>query len=434
MTSGQTPPFSHGRSMMAAGVFVGILLGVTGCGYSAANEVTYQPKTVTILGQLSAEDQPKFEAAMVPFEEETGIDVIYESSDNFNSLLRMRITSFNKPDLVLLPQPGLMVELADAGHLIPLTRFMNASSVKSAYSDSWLELGAVEDELYGLWFRISVQSLIWYRPTAFEAKGYDIPNTWSKLTALSNQIAADGETPWCIGLENGAASGQTGTDWIEEFLLRTAGPEVYSQWVDHRIPFNSPQVLNAFNEFGKLVQNEEIVSGGAKGAITTSESEAALGIFNNPPDCYLHRQGNPISSVFPEGKIPRVDYDAFPFPSIDPKFGSPLLVSGELMVMFNQTPESEALMKYLLTPVPHETWAKLGGFLSPHREVALEAYPDLVTQNISQILSDADGVRFDASDLMPGYVGTDIFWSGVMEFVEGKPAAEVVKEIDQSWP
>ncbi|MEL7359524.1 MAG: ABC transporter substrate-binding protein [Cyanobacteria bacterium J06560_6] len=434
MTSGQIPPFSHGRSVMAAGAFVGILLGVTGCGYSAANEVTYQSKTVTILGQLSAEDQPKFEAAMVPFEEETGIDVIYESSDNFNSLLRMRITSFNKPDLVLLPQPGLMVELADAGHLVPLTQFMNASSVKSAYSDSWLELGAVEDELYGLWFRISVQSLIWYRPTAFESKGYDIPNTWSKLTALSNQIVADGETPWCIGLENGAASGQTGTDWIEEFLLRTAGPEVYSQWIDHRIPFDSPQVIKAFEEFGRLVKNDKLVDGGAKKAIATSESDAALGIFNSPPDCYLHRQGNTISSVFPESKTPRIDYDVFPLPSIDPKFGSPLLVSGEVMVMFNQTPESESLMQYLATPVPHETWAALGGFLSPHKGVAPEAYPDLVTQDVAQILADADGVRFDASDLMPGYVGTDIFWSGIMEFAGGKPAAEVAKEIDQSWP
>ena len=392
------------------------------------------PGSVTILGQFSEEDQKKFEQSLMPFEEETGIEVVYQSTDNFNSLLRMRIASFYEPDLAVLPQPGLMAELVDGGHLVPLTEFMYPYALKAAYPDNWLDLGSVNEVPYGLWYRISLQSLVWYRPTAFEAKSYDIPNTWAELNALSEQIVADGGTPWCIGLESGASSGWPATDWVEDILLRTAGPEVYSQWINHQLPFNSPQIIAAFNEFGKLLKTEGYVAGGAEKAIETPYGESALGIFNRPPDCYMHRQGSNISSFFPVNKRARVDYDVFPLPGIDPKFGTPLLVAGEAIVMFNHTPESQALMEYLATPEPHEIWAGLGGFLSPHKAISTEAYADIVTRNIAQILEDAEAIRFDGSAQMPGYVGTDLFWGGMIEFAKGKSAEDVTQEIENSWP
>ncbi|MGD1897085.1 MAG: ABC transporter substrate-binding protein [Phormidesmis sp.] len=425
------------RKVAFSAATFGIIVGLSSCGEAASDAVNKEfPEnaTVTILGQFSEEDQQKFEQALLPFEEETGIDVIYESADNFNSLLRMRIASFYKPDLAIIPQPGLIADLVADDHLVPLTEFMSRHTLKSAYPDTWLDLGAVDDIPYALWYRTSVQSLVWYRPTAFEAKGYDIPNSWSALEALSQQIIAEGETPWCIGLEEGNASGATGTDWIEDIVLRTAGPEVYSQWIDHRILFNSPQVIRAFNEFGKLLKDPQYVDGGVEKAIATSSREAALSIFKTPPDCYLHREGSSISSFFPERKRPKVDYDVFPLPGIDPKFGTPLLVAGEAVVMFNDTPASRELMKYFATPTPHEIWAELGGFLSAHKQLSFEAYPDLVTQNIAQILATSDNIRFDASALMPGYVGTEIFGAGVIDFAEGKSVEVVTQEIDNSWP
>jgi len=425
---------ARGKCVVAVGAVVAIALGVSACNRAEMIADKGPPRTVTILGQLSAEDQPKFEQSLVPFEQETEIDVVYESADNFNSLLRMRIASFYKPDLAILPQPGLLPELVVGNHLVPLTDFIDSYTLKSSFPETWLDLGSVEDVPYGLWYRISVQSLVWYRPSAFENKGYEIPASWAALEALSEKIVADGNTPWCIGLESGSTSGWTGTDWIEDILLRTAGPEVYSQWVDHRIAFNSPQVIAAFNEFGKLLKDPKYVDGGPQKAIITNYGEAALGIFNNPPDCYLHRQGSAIASFFPPDIKPRVDYDAFLLPGIDPKFGDPLLVAGEAIVMFNDTPEARALMQYLATPVPHEIWAGLGGFISAHQQVSLDAYPDLVTQNIAQILAISDNVRFDGSALMPGYVGTEIFGAGVVNFAGGKTAEAVTAEIDRSWP
>lgn len=418
---------------------IGAMLGVFACRYWPANHLSFavtddSQRSVSIFGQFSGEQQAHFEQSLRPFEEETGIDVVYESSDNFTSVLRMRIAAFAEPDVVVLPQPGLMAELARDNLLIPLTDVIDTRTLRRSYADAWIDLGTVDEVPYGLWYRVSVKSLVWYRPTAFEAKGYDIPRTWQDLIALSDKIVADGGTPWCIGLEHGAASGWPGTDWIEDILLRTAGPEAYRQWIQHQLPFNSPPVLNAFNEFGKFLRNPQYVSGGTANAISTPYGESVLGLFNSPPDCYLHRQANFITSFFPADKTPRIDYDVFLLPGIDNRFGTPLLVAGDAIALFRHTPESQALVKYLATPTPHEIWAGLGGFISPQQQVSPDAYPDLVSQNIAQILADADVIRFDGSDRMLGRVGTDVFLSGMIDFAKGTSAEEVTQNIDDNWP
>lgn len=102
--------------------------------------------------------------------------------------------------------------------------------------------------------------------------------------------------------------------------------------------------------------------------------------------------------------------------------------------MFNDTPEARALMAYLATPEPHEIWASLGGFISPHEQVGLEVYPDEVTRQQAEILADAEIVRFDASDMMPGVVGTGTFWSGIVDYVGGQDVDRVLADIEASWP
>ncbi len=389
---------------------------------------------VTVLGQFESKDQENFEQALAPFEEETGIEVDYESADDFTQLLRLRVGVLNPPDIAIFAQPGLMADYAKSGDLVPLSNFMQTSALRKAYPDSWLDLGTVEGEAYAVWYRASVKSLVWYRPSAFEAQGYDTPRSWPEMVALSDRIVADGGTPWCIGLESGAATGWPGTDWIEDILLRTAGPEAYRQWVAHEMPFNAPSVVKAFDEFGKFLRSPKYVSGGAAKTVDIPYGEAALGIFNDPPDCYMHRQANFAQSFFPADKDARVDFDVFPLPGIDERFGRPLLVAGDAMAMFNDTPESRKLMAYMASSTPHEIGASFEGFISPQKQVSPEAYPDVVSQTIAQILTDADTIHFDGSDMMPSYVGAGTFWEGMVEFAKGKSAAEVTKEIEDGWP
>jgi alpha-glucoside transport system substrate-binding protein len=421
-------------------ILMKLTLGLSLCTLFTACATTTEPKqstnstkTVTVLGVVVGEQQDKLEAALAPFEKKTGIKIIYEGTDAFATLLPVRVQSGDAPDVAMFPQPGLMRDFAQNGSLVPITKFMKLSELEKAYNQDWLDLGKVDNQLYGVWYRASVKSLVWYNPQAFAAKGYRVPQTWSEMITLSDRIVADGDTPWCLGMESGDATGWVGTDWVEDIMLRTAGAEVYDRWINHEIAFTAPFVKEAFNKFGEIVLNPDYVQGGIVGAISIPFGDSVRGLVQEPPNCYLHRQANFISSFFGSEIILDKNMAVFPLPGIKKEFGNPVLVAGDVFAMFNDTPEARALMAYLATPEPHEIWAKLGGFISPHQQVSVNVYPDPVTQKQAQILADAEVIRFDASDMMPSSVGTGTFWTGIIDFVGGDDLDRVLKEIEEGW-
>jgi alpha-glucoside transport system substrate-binding protein len=309
---------------------------------------------------------------------------------------------------------------------------MDMAQLQSDYAQSWLDLGSSGGTLYCIFYKAAVKSLVWYSPAAFAAKGYTVPTTWDELTALSNQIVADGGVPWCLGIFSNGASGWPATDWIEDIMLRTAGPDVYDQWVDHTIPWTDAAVRTAWEFFGQIARNESYVFGGTTGVLTTFFGDSPAPIFDDPPGCYMHRQASFITGFFPEG-VAEEDYAFFPFPSIDAAFGVPALGGADLVVMFNDTPQARALMEYLASPEPQEIWAARGGFLSPNKRVSLDVYPTATDRAMAEALTGAEVFRFDASDLMPAAVGSGSFWTGTLDYVGGVALDSVLATIEASY-
>jgi alpha-glucoside transport system substrate-binding protein len=276
--------------------------------------------------------------------------------------------------------------------------------------------------------------LVWYPKQPFEARGYEVPETWDELMALSDRIVADGGTPWCIGIESGNATGWVGTDWVEDILLRTASPEVYDAWARHDLPFNSPEIRRVFAIMGQIWLNDDYVYGGVANISTESWSDSAVHLFEDPPGCYLHRQASFVLHSFPQTVRYGQDYDFFYLPPIDPEFGHPVLGSGDIFAMFNDRPEVREVMRYLTTAESARALVEGGGYISPHRDTPLEWYPSAAELRYAQIILSADTYRFDGSDLMPREVGTGSFWRGVTDWVEGVDLETVLQEIDNSWP
>ncbi|MGB7486981.1 MAG: ABC transporter substrate-binding protein, partial [Phormidesmis sp.] len=364
----------------------------------------------------------------------TGIEVRYEGTDAFTTLLPVRVDSGNAPDIAMFPQPGLMRSLAEEGALVPVTEVLSRSELEAYYPDSWIELSTVNNDIYGIWYRSAVKSLVWYNPKEFAAAGYETPETWEEMIALSDKIVADGANPWCIGMESGNASGWPGTDWVEDIVLHTAGPEFYDQWVQHEVPFNAPEVQTAFGYFGDIAKTSRYVYGGKAGALSIPWGDSISGLFTETPQCYMQKQGNFISNFFPADVVIGEDVDFFPTPVINPEYEKALLVAGDIFSMLNDTPEARKLMAYLATPTPHEIWAAQGGLLSANKQVDLSVYPDELSRKQAELLTTAEVVQFDASDAMPGAVGTGTFWSGMMDFVAGASVEDVTDKIEFYWP
>lgn len=391
-------------------------------------------RTVNIFGAFVDTDAERFQASMEPFIKETGINVVYEGSGDFETLISIRAEGGDPPNIAAFPQPGLMADLTRRGYVLDAGAKLGNSYLSQQYSPAWIELSKVDDTIVGVWYRANLKSLVWYAKPVFDQQGYEIPTTWDEMIALSDQMVADGFTPWSIGIESSGATGWVATDWIEDILLRTASPEKYDQWTRGELPFDSPEIRNAIEIMAEIWFNPDYVLGGTNSILTVPFGDAPTPLMTDPPRALLHRQANFIPGFFPEGTVIGEDIDYFYLPPIDPAYGKPVLGAGDILAPMVDNPETWAVLKYLSQGVSTKAWLEAGGFVSPHNDTPLEWYPSDVERGYAEIILEADTFRFDGSDLMPGQVGAGSFWEGMVDYVSGEDLDAILARIDSTWP
>ncbi len=397
-------------------------------------------QTLTIFGPWRGDDQTLVENMLAYFEAATGAKVDYASSENYEQQIVIDTQAGSPPNIAVLPQPGLIADLASKGLLTPLGDD-TANWMKENYAagQSWVDLGSYKDkdgnkQFFAFSYKADLKSLVWYSSENFEDAGYKVPQTMEELKALTDKIVEDGGTPWCIGLGSGGATGWPATDWVEDLLLRTQAPDVYDKWVTNELKFDDEKIVAAINEFGEFARNDKYVDGGAGAVATTDFRDSPKGLFASPPKCYMHRQASFIPSFFPEGTTVGEDVDFFYFPAYAGKdLGKPVLGAGTLALITKDSPAAKAFIEWLKTPIAHEIWMAQGGLLSQHKGVNPEVYANPSARKQGDILLNATTFRFDGSDLMPGKIGAGAFWTGMVDYAGGKDAKDVATEIQKTW-
>lgn len=392
---------------------------------------------VTVFGAFVDEDAKRFNTAMEPFEEMTGIDIVYEGSGDFETLVTVRAEGGSPPDIAAFPQPGLAADLVAGDYIQDVEAWLGMDYLEQQYSSAWTDLADIGGIQAGVFYRANVKSLVWYNIPVWEKEGYEVPETWDELLALSDQMVADGYTPWSIGIESSGATGWVATDWIEDIMLRIHPPEVYDQWVAGELPFNSPEVKEAISYLEEIWFNDDYVLGGREGIVLTPFGDAITPLTVDPPAAILHRQANFIAGFMPEGGDEIGETVGFFYlPTIDESLGQPVLGAGDLFSAFNDRPEVRAVMRWLSTGESARGWIEAGGFASPHQDAELSWYPTEADRGVAEILQAATTFRFDASDLMPGPVGAGTFWTEMTAYVNDKNANldQLLDNIDASWP
>ncbi|CUX42838.1 carbohydrate ABC transporter substrate-binding protein [Rhizobium oryzihabitans] len=398
-------------------------------------------QTLTIFGPWRGEDEALFQTVLAYFADATGVNVRYSSSENYEQQIVIDTQAGSPPNIAILPQPGLLADLAAKGFLVPLGDD-TAKWVEENYGagKSWVDLGSYKGKdgnkaYFAFPFKADVKSLVWYVPENFEEAGYKVPETMEDLFKLTDQIVADGGTPWCIGLGSGGATGWPATDWVEDLMLRTQPLDVYQKWTTNEVKFTDPAVVEAINEFGKFAKNEKYVSGGVAAVASTDFRDSPKGLFDIPPKCYLHHQASFIPSFFPEGTKVGTDADFFYMPTYasKPDLGKPVLGAGTLVTITKEAPAAKAFVEFLQTPIAHEVWMAQSSFLTPYKGVNVDAYANEQMKRQGEILTTATSFGFDGSDLMPGKIGAGAFWTGMIDFVGGKSADQVASDIQKAW-
>jgi len=352
---------------------------------------------------------------------------------NRPAVLATRLTAGNPPDITPHPWLGMQTEWARNGQIVCLDHLIDPSELLDALK----HLGYVDEKLYGLFVFPSIKSLVWYNKQKFQAHGYVPPNNWETMLSLTRAIVADGGVPWVIGLESGAASGWPGTDWIEDIMMRSAGPDLYDQWVQHEIPWTHPAVKRAFEYFGQIVLNPQYTLGGPIGALTTNFGDAPSALFSTPKHAFMHRQASFIQG-FIRRQNPRLrpgtDYDIFQLPPINSATPAepPILVAGDVINCFNKRPEVIKFATFLISKAAQEIWVKELGELSSNKNTNPSLYPNPIVEKTWHMLLNAKISRYDGSDMMPRAVGTGTFWTGILDYVSGIPLDTVLETIEES--
>jgi alpha-glucoside transport system substrate-binding protein len=394
--------------------------------------------SVTVNAQWIDGEEENILSVLTPFEEATGIDITYEGLTDYETVLTVRVEGGDAPDIAQIAQPGKMQQFAAEGQLVAISDWINMGQIRTDYIESFVDLGSFEGDMYGLFFKGDLKSIVWYPVQAFEDAGYEIPATWDDLVALSDQIIADtGTNPWCISIEHGDASGWVATDWMEDILLRTAPPEIYDQWTTHEIPFNDPEVLEAADYMSQIWFGDDYVYGGSTAINATFVGDTQTPMFSETgPECWFHKQAAWIPGFWPEGTEAGFDSSFFYFPPIEEEFGNPVLGGGDQWMMFDDRPEVRALIEYLATPEGAQPWIERGGFVSPNSSVPLDWYATYPNDELAAILAEADTFRFDASDAMPTEVGGGSFWQAMIDWVaaDGEGTEDLFQTVEDSWP
>ncbi|GHD80741.1 carbohydrate ABC transporter substrate-binding protein (CUT1 family) [Salinibacterium amurskyense] len=424
---------------VASMVLSGCASGTSGTG--GPGDAGEADGVVTIYGTIADTEAELLEESWADWEEANDIDIQYESSKEFEAQISIRAQGGNAPDIAIFPQPGLLADLASRDYIQPAPEGV-ASNVAEYWSEDWAAYGTTGDTLYGAPLMASVKGFVWYSPSQFAEWGVEVPETWDELLALTQTIADEtGTAPWCAGFGSDAATGWPGTDWVEDLVLREAGPDVYDQWVSHEIPFSDPAIVSAFDSVGEILLNPDYVNAGfgdVKSINSTPFGDPARALGDG--SCALHHQASFFDGFIQDPKNgnatvgPDADIWAFVTPSVEAG-GNAVTGGGEIVGAFSNDEDTIAVQEFLSSPEWANARVKLGGVISANNGLDPESASSPILQQAITILQDPDTTfRFDASDLMPGVVGAGSFWTGMVDWINGKSTEEVLSTIDASWP
>jgi len=396
---------------------------------------------VTVYSQIVGSEAEQLEASWADWEADNGIDIQYEGSKEFEAQISIRAQGGNAPDLAIIAQPGLLADLASRDFVQPSADGVKAN-VESGWSEDWANYASVDGTLYASPLMADVKGWIWYSPSEFATNGWEVPATYAELLTLTQTIRdAKGAAPWCAGFFSDAATGWPGTDWVEDVVLREAGTEVYDQWVSHEIPFADPAIEAAFDSVGEILLNPDYVNAGfgdVKSIVTTGYLDPARAVGDGT--CSLHHQsaffGDIVADPAQGNATVGPDGDVWAFMMPGSEAGSNTVTGGgDFLAAFANDADTVKVQEYLSSADWANSRVALGGKLSANKGVDPSLATSLINTEAVKVLQDPSTTfRFDASDLMPGVVGSGSFWSGIVDWINGKPTAEVLSTIDASWP
>ena len=338
--------------------------------------------------------------------------------------------------------PACCKPFADAGKVKSRRRRRTSTTSTKFWGEDWKDYGTVDGKFYGAPLGANVKSFVWYSPKCSRRRAGRSRRLGRDDRADATRSPRRGIKPWCAGIESGDATGWPATDWIEDVILRDAGPDVYDQWVDHKIPFNDPQIAEAARPGRRRSSRTRSTSTAASATSRRIATTAVPGgrapdprrqVRDAPPGVFYATNWPEGTEVAEDGDVVRL----LPADRPTTSNGKPVLGGGEFVAL--QRPSRGAGVPDLPAPPtpgptrrPRPRRTATGS--APTRAWTSPTCASPIDKLSGEILQDPDAVfRFDGSDLMPGAVGAGSFWKEMTDWINGQSTKETLDNIEDSW-
>jgi alpha-glucoside transport system substrate-binding protein len=367
-----TSPFNRRTISLVTALLATAGLTLTACGSSSGSS---NSTTVTIWSSIDPLVQKGLSTKLDAELKAQGskIKINWQTVQNINQLIITKMQSGGQPDIAFVPQPGVVKQMLNVGKVYPMNNVVDMNTLQSSMIPGATNFAMEGSDLDGLIVSMNVKGLVFYDNANFKKAGYKAPTSLAGLESLVNQIKASGTTPWCFGISSPPATGWPATDWLETLLLKYSGTSVYNDWVTGKVKFNSPQVLQAANEFDKLLLTNGNTYGGRSSIATTNFQTTGTPLVANPPKCYLYEQGSFASAFFPKSVETNLDktLGVFGVPPVQAGGSNPVEVGGDIMTMLNNSANTQTVVKLLSQTQIGETLVPGDSFISPHKDFPL---------------------------------------------------------------
>ena len=400
-------------------------------GGDGGGDVAEGDGTIVVTSLWGGTEEEAFQAVLDAFEESSGITAEYEPNrTDYATVLRTRIQGDNPPDVAIIPGIGTLRSLARDGSLISIADLgLDQASFEDNYAPGILDVGVVDDELYGIMVKLNSKATIWYSPERFADLGVEPAEDFEGLVSLTEDIKAGGAAPWALG----ASDSWTLTDNFEIIYLKMNGPEAYDTLFSPEGDWTDPTVQAAIDKMLELY-TEDNVEGGIDGALSTLFVDAISKVFSTSPSAELYCCGGFIGGIAtgadvnpdlagqegPDGAI-----NWFPYPTIDGNGEGLVTYGGDVMAALVNDSDVAAFMEYLTTAEAGQVWAEGGTIISPIVDVDTSVYPTSLIQAEADQVTSAEAVRFDGSDLLPA----DVLGAALQQALQGADMGPVLEEL-----
>ena len=377
----------------------------------------YQPPEVVIIGPTFY-DQDYFIEELNIIADDLGIKIKYNAvSDPETFIINYPNSSSS---IAIIPNPQGVTNLAERNLLYSLNSLViDDSLIENVYPKHLIDIVSVDQEIFAGWTRLFPNSLIWYDISKIKKYENIKFENFNNLILETKKIADNGESPWCANSESSASTGWIQTNWLEDIILTKYGPEIYDRWSKLEIKASNVKIYNSMKVVGDFIFYQNLIQGGDRGIIDKEFRNLPQVLLNDENSCFLSWSGHYFRYYIQDDYEYGVDFGVSNFPPINYK--NTIVGIGDSLVLLKNDSMSKNIISKILSSDFGEKWASYENteYISANKNFNKANINNELTKYEFEVVHKAlndDLFRYDASEIMPRPIGSNLLWKFFREF------------------